>query len=78
MKRPLLVVHGAQDPRVRKDQSDRIVEALKRRKVPVHYLAFENEGHGSSETENEVRALRVTDRFLDRYVFGDESVVDLP
>jgi dipeptidyl aminopeptidase/acylaminoacyl peptidase len=78
MKRPLLVVHGDQDPRVRKDQSDRIVEALKRRGVPVHYLVLENEGHGSSKTANELRSLRVTERFLDRYVFGDESVTDLP
>ncbi len=78
MKRPLLVVQGEKDPRVRKDQSDRIVEALARRKVPVHYLVLENEGHGFSKAENELRSMKVTDRFLDRYVFGDASVADLP
>lgn len=78
MKRPLLVVQGDKDARVKKDQSDRIVEGLKRRKVPVHYLVLENEGHGFTKTENNLRAGKLTDRFLDRYIFGDESVTDLP
>jgi dipeptidyl aminopeptidase/acylaminoacyl peptidase len=78
MKRPLLVVQGDKDARVKKDQSDRIVEALKRRGVPVHYLVLENEGHGFTKTENNLRAFKLTDRFLDRYVFGDETVTDLP
>ncbi len=78
MKRPLLVVQGDKDARVKKDQSDRIVEGLKRRNVPVHYLVLENEGHGFTKTENNLRAMRLTDRFLDRYVFGDETVTDLP
>jgi dipeptidyl aminopeptidase/acylaminoacyl peptidase len=78
MKRPLLVVQGDKDARVKKDQSDRIVEGLKRRRVPVHYLVLENEGHGFTKTENNLRAAKLTDRFLDRYIFGDESVTDLP
>lgn len=78
MKRPLLVVQGDKDARVKKDQSDRIVEGLKRRRVPVHYLVLENEGHGFTKTENNLRAIKLTDRFLDRYVFGDEGVADLP
>ncbi len=78
MKRPLLVVQGDKDARVKKDQSDRIVAALKERKVNVHYLVLENEGHGFTKTENNLKALSLTDRFLDRYVFGDASVTDLP
>jgi dipeptidyl aminopeptidase/acylaminoacyl peptidase len=78
MKKPLLVVQGDKDARVKKDQSDRIVEALKRRNVPVHYLVLENEGHGFTKTENSLRAIKLTDRFLDRYVLGDETVTDLP
>ncbi len=72
--RPLLVVQGDRDARVRKDQSDRIVEALKKRDVPVHYLVLENEGHGFSRTENILETYRATDRFLDRYLFGDTSL----
>lgn len=77
MKKPLLVVQGDKDARVRKDQSDRIVKELRERKVPVHYLVLENEGHGFTKTENNLRALKLTDRFLDRYIFGDTSVTDL-
>lgn len=78
MKRPLLVVQGDKDPRVKKDQSDRIVKALKERNVPVHYLVLENEGHGFTKTENNLKALAVTDVFLDRYLFGDTTTGTLP
>ena len=78
MKRPLLVVQGDRDARVKKDQSDRIVEGLRAQKVPVHYLVLENEGHGFTKTENNLKAYALTDRFLDRYVFNDPSVTDLP
>jgi len=78
MKKPLLVVQGDKDARVKKEQSDRIVQGLRDRKVPVHYLILENEGHGFTKTENNLRALKLTDRFLDRYVFGDTTVTDLP
>lgn len=39
LSRPLLIVQGENDARVKKDQSDRIVDKLKERGVPVHYLA---------------------------------------
>lgn len=74
MVRPLLVVQGKNDVRVRQDQSDRIVEALKARKVPVEYLILPDEGHGFSKDESRLRVYRFTDRFLDRYLFGDTSV----
>ena len=70
MKRPLLVVQGDHDPRVTKDQSDRIVEALRARKVPVERLVLDNEGHGFSRTDSMLRAYRATDAFLDRYLLG--------
>ena len=74
IERPLLVVQGDKDARVKKDQSDRIVDALKKRNVPVHYLVLENEGHGFSKNENYLAAYKTTDRFLDRYIHGDTSV----
>ena len=78
IERPLLVVAGDKDVRVRKDQSDRIVEAVRRRGVPVHYLVLKDEGHGFSRNESRLAAYAVTDRFLDRYLFGDASVTVLP
>jgi dipeptidyl aminopeptidase/acylaminoacyl peptidase len=76
--RPLLVVQGDRDARVRKDQSDRIVAALEKRRVPVHYLVLTDEGHGFSKNENLLAAYRATDRFLDRYVFGDTTIEVTP
>jgi dipeptidyl aminopeptidase/acylaminoacyl peptidase len=78
IQRPLLVVQGDRDARVKKDQSDRIVDALRKRNVPVHYLVLTDEGHGFSKNENYLQAFQVTDRFLDRYIFGDSSVDVLP
>jgi dipeptidyl aminopeptidase/acylaminoacyl peptidase len=74
VKSPLLIVQGERDARVKKDQSDRVVEALTKQKVPVHYLVLANEGHGFSKNENRLAAYRATDRFLDRYIWGDTSV----
>src|SRR4051812_48379840 len=73
MKRPLLVVQGDHDARVKKGQSDRIVESLRARKVPVHYLVLTNEGHGFSRTDSLLRAIQATDAFIDRYVLGDSK-----
>jgi dipeptidyl aminopeptidase/acylaminoacyl peptidase len=78
MVRPLLVVQGDKDARVKKDQSDRIVESLKKRGVPVHYLVLENEGHGFSRNESYQAAYEATDRFLDRYLLGDTTAAVLP
>ena len=73
--RPILVVQGDHDARVKKDQSDRVVQALKQHNVPVHYLVLKDEGHGFSKTESIVVTYKAVDRFLDRYIFGDKSVV---
>jgi dipeptidyl aminopeptidase/acylaminoacyl peptidase len=72
--KPLLVVQGEKDVRVRVDQSERIVAALRQRKVPVHYLLLPGEGHGFTKNENYLKAYELTDRFLDRYLWGDTSV----
>jgi len=75
--RPLLVVQGDKDARVQLSQSDRMVKRLRARRAPVHYLVIKGEGHGFSKVENRLAAYQLTDRFLDRYIFGD-SEVQLP
>lgn len=72
--RPLLVVQGDKDARVKRDQSERIVTSLKTRAVPVHYLLLKDEGHGFTKNDSYLAAFAETDRFLDRYIFGDSSV----
>jgi len=71
---PLLVVQGEKDARVKPDQSERIVAALRKRQVPVHYLVLPGEGHGFTKNENYLKAYQMTDRFLDRYLWGDTTV----
>ena len=78
IQRPLMVVQGTNDARVKKDQSDRVVEALRKRNVPVDYLVIEGEGHGFSKTENYQNALETADRFLDKHLFGDTEVKVMP
>jgi dipeptidyl aminopeptidase/acylaminoacyl peptidase len=68
IKRPLMVVQGKNDVRVIKPESDDIVEAVKRNGVPVHYLVFDDEGHGFKHTRNEVRCWEEVVAFLDEHL----------
>ena len=52
---PLIVLQGANDPRVLKVESDEIVAAVKKNGVPVEYIVFDDEGHGFVKKENEIR-----------------------
>jgi len=65
---PLLVAQGANDPRVRKEESDQIVEALRGRAVPVEYLVKNNEGHGFQNEENVFDFYRAMEAFLARHL----------
>lgn len=49
---PLLIAQGANDPRVKKSESDQMVEAMKARGVEVEYIVKDNEGHGFRNEEN--------------------------
>lgn len=68
MTKPMLVILGADDPRVVKIESDVIVEALRSRGQEVEYLVLEDEGHGFSKTENAIKVYRTMTSFLDRYL----------
>lgn len=66
--RPLMVVQGANDPRVLKVESDELVEAVRKNNVPVEYLVFPDEGHGFLKKANRVSASEAWLSFLDRHV----------
>ena len=66
--KPLIVLQGANDPRVLKPESDEIVEAIRKKNGVVEYLIFENEGHGFTKKENEIRAYKAILDFLDKYL----------
>lgn len=65
---PLFVAQGANDPRVTKEESDQIVEALRRREVEVEYLVKEDEGHGFHNEENRFEFYRAMEAFLSRHL----------
>jgi dipeptidyl aminopeptidase/acylaminoacyl peptidase len=65
---PLLVAQGAQDPRVRKAESDQIVASLRERGVPVQYLVKDNEGHGFQNEENQFEFYRAMEAFLTEHL----------
>jgi dipeptidyl aminopeptidase/acylaminoacyl peptidase len=66
--KPLIVLQGANDPRVIKPESDEIVENIKKRNGVVEYVLFDNEGHGFTKKANEIRAYKAILDFLDRYL----------
>lgn len=68
IRRPLLVLQGANDPRVLKVESDQIVEAVRRRGGVAEYVVFPDEGHGFIRKENNIKAYRTALEFLDKYV----------
>jgi dipeptidyl aminopeptidase/acylaminoacyl peptidase len=68
--KPLLVVQGANDPRVLQVESDEIVEKVKANGVPVEYVIFDDEGHGFVKKKNRITAAERYAEFLDRYVKG--------
>lgn len=68
MVKPMLVIQGANDPRVVKAESDKIVKALQERGVNVEYLVLEDEGHGFSKKENEIKVNRTILEFFNRFI----------
>ncbi len=72
--KPLIVLQGANDPRVIKAESDEIVENIKKRNGVVEYVLFDNEGHGFTKKANEIRAYKAVLDFLDRYLKNGSDV----
>lgn len=68
IRAPLFVAQGANDPRVRKEESDQIVEALRERGVATRYLVKDNEGHGFHNEENRFEFYRALGSFLEEHL----------
>ena len=68
IRKPLIVLQGANDPRVLKVESDEIVAAVKKNGVPVEYIVFPDEGHGFSKKKNQIEGYSAVLRFLDKYL----------
>ena len=70
IKTPLLVVQGANDPRVKKAESDQIVIALRDRNFPVEYLCAPDEGHGFHRPVNNMAMYASAEKFLAKHLGG--------
>lgn len=67
---PLLVIQGANDPRVTKVESDQIVAALRDRGVEVEYIVKDDEGHGFVKPENRIEIYGAMERFFAQHLGG--------
>ncbi len=67
---PILIVQGANDPRVTKLESDQMVVALRDRGIDVGYLVADNEGHGFSNADNRMALYRSMETFFGECLGG--------
>ncbi|CAI8222556.1 MAG: Dipeptidyl aminopeptidase BIII [Flavobacteriaceae bacterium] len=68
IKNPVMVLQGANDPRVLQVESDEIVAAVQKNEVPVEYVIFPDEGHGFRKKDNQIKGYGEIKQFLDTYL----------
>lgn len=67
---PLLIAQGANDPRVKREESEQIVAAMRSAGIDHEYLLFPDEGHGFAKPENRLRFYAAAEAFLGRHLGG--------
>jgi len=72
VKNPVMVLQGANDPRVLKIESDEIVASIDANGITVEYVLFDDEGHGFRKKENEIEGYGKVLTFLETYLKGEE------
>lgn len=73
IRAPLMVAQGAKDPRVNIEESNQIVDALRKRGIDVPYLVKENEGHGFRNEENRFEMYEAMEGFLGKHLDGHRA-----
>ena len=73
IKKPLMVLQGANDPRVLKVESDEMVAAVEKNGVPVQYIVFDDEGHGFRKKKNQLQGYKAILEFCDKYLTGSQQ-----
>jgi len=71
IKTPILVVQGANDPRVPLSEAEQVVAAIKKNDVPIWYVVGKNEGHGFAKRVNQDYQQAVEVLFLKRFLLGE-------
>ena len=70
IKAPLLIVHGANDVRVKASQSEQMVAAMRAAGKPVEYFLYADEGHRQWRPENRLYFFAKAEEFLGRHLGG--------
>jgi dienelactone hydrolase len=70
IKTPLMIVQGANDPRVNKREADQMVVALRDRNYPVEYILAPDEGHGFARPVNNMSMFAAAEKFFAKYLGG--------
>jgi dipeptidyl aminopeptidase/acylaminoacyl peptidase len=70
---PLMVVQGDRDTRVPMEESDQMVEAIRRKGGTIEYLVFEDEGHGIAKLPHKLEMARAIVAFLEQHLIGGRS-----
>lgn len=76
IRRPLLIGEGANDPRVKIEQTNQLVAAMQRKELPVTYVVFPDEGHGFARPLNRLAFYAVADAFLAEHLGGRWQPID--
>ncbi len=75
--KPVLIMHGVNDPRVKLEQSELMVAALQKEGKDVEYHTFKNAGHGGMSWNNNLTMYRKTEDFLAKCLGGRSSGFDM-
>lgn len=70
IKRPLLLGHGANDPRVKLQESEVIAAAMAERGLPIDFVVFPDEGHGLANPRNALAMTALVEAFLQQHIGG--------
>ena len=76
VQKPILIMHGVNDPRVKLEQSEWMVAALRKAGKTVDYVTFTGDGHGNQKWSNNLTMYRKTEDFLARCLGGRTSGFD--
>ena len=68
--KPLLIAHGENDVRVKQEQAEKIVNAMKENNLPVTYVLYPNEGHLWSHHANIISYLALAENFFAEHLGG--------
>lgn len=70
IKIPILIAQGANDAQIKQEESDQIVEAMKKKGIEYEYILFDDEGHGFAKPENRLEFFAAAEKFLAKHLGG--------